>query len=64
MSAAGLPLWLSRSILPQFYNDESSKNLTQRDTYPFHAPMVLLPHASSVSSHGGHPAHYPMASMG
>ena len=45
-------------------DDESSKNLTQRGAYPFHTQMVLLPWPGSVSSHAGHPVHYPMASTG
>ena len=45
-------------------DDESSKILTWRGAYLFHICMFLLPWPSLVSSHGSHPVHYVMASMG
>ena len=45
-------------------DDLSSNNLTQRDAYPFHTPVVLLPCSTALSRHGGHPVHHPMVSVG
>ena len=45
-------------------DDPTLKSLTQGSTLPFHVPVVLQPHSSSVSSHGGCPVHYLLASMG
>ena len=44
--------------------DPTSKSLTQQSIPMFHTPVVLPPHSSSVSSHGGHPVCYLLASMG
>ena len=63
-SAAGALYQLSGSILHQDRWWQSSKNLTQRGTYPFIPPMVLQPRLSSMSSHGSHSVHCLMASMG
>ena len=45
-------------------DDSLSKSITWRGVHPFHTLVVLLPQSNSLSSCGGQPVHYLLASMG
>ena len=45
-------------------DDQDQRAWLWQSVQPFYTPLVLLPHSSSVSSHGGCAVCYPLASTG